>query len=285
MMKAKRYHLAFSVLLIAILACNAPGGQQLSPSDLAATITAQAQTLQAPTSPADTQAIAAASTPSGAEVSVTSATNCRTGPSTAYDLIFTMNPGQTVPVVGKNTQTNYWIINNPTGGTCWLWGQNAVVTGDTASLPEYPSPPPPPTSPPKATKTPKPTKTPTETSSGNPPKPILTFKPIFTLVLLLPTAPTNLAQNRSCSEYFQGLTPKWKEEVTLTWQASANQTGYKIYKNGSSISTIPATSTSYHITLNYDVGTGGPLYDNFGVEAYNSGGASQRPSIDVPRCP
>ncbi len=283
-MRAKRFIVACSILLLAALACNLPGSQSANQPDLAATITAQALTLQATGS---TPVTAATGTPSGAQASVTSATNCRTGPSAAYDLVLTVNPGQTYQVIGKNSSTNYWIVTNPAGGSCWLWGQNAQVTGDTASLPEYPAPPAPQANnPPKPTKTPKPnnpTATATKASGGGNIFPVLTFRP--KPILLLPSAPGNLTQNRSCSEYFQGITPMWAEAATLTWQASAGQTGYRIYKGGVAISTIPATATSYHITLNYQTGTGGALYDTFGVEAYNTAGASQRPSIDVPRCP
>ncbi len=271
-MRVKRVLIAFNILLIAMLACNLPGGQV---SSLAATITAQALTLQAPSStPASpgTPAAAFTDTPSVPEVSVTSVTNCRTGPSTAYDLVFTMNPGQIAQVVGKNTPTNYWIINNPIGGTCWLWGQYAVVSGNTSILPEYP---PPPTPTPKFTRTPKPTSTPKFT-------PTLTFTP----TLAPPNAPSGLSGTRDCTGYLDGITPKWSESVTVTWQDNAdNETGYRVYKNNTLLGAIPANSTEFHITLRYNQGTGGPLFDNFGVEAFNDAGSSARPSVDVARCP
>ena len=272
-MKAKRIHIAFSVLLIAILACNAPNGQQLSPSDLAATITAQALTLQVPSNTPAPLAVTFTGTPSAPEVRVTSNTNCRTGPSTAYDLVFTLNPGQTVPVVGKNTPTNYWIINNASGGTCWLWGQNVVVTGDTSILPEYP-PPPVPTA--KFTKTPKPTSEPKNTST-----------PKNTDTPPSPNAPSGLTiATRDCAGGYNGATPIWIETIKVTWQDNANnETGYHMYKDGSKLPDLPANSTEYNITLRYDQGTGGALYINFGVEAFNDAGASARPTVDATTCP
>ena len=279
-MRLRRIVLALNALLLAILACNMPGSSGATQTpDLAATITAQALLLQVAQNTATLPASATAG-PSSAELVVTSQTNCRSGPNSAFDLIFTANPGQKFQIVGKNTPNNYWIINNPAGGTCWMWGQNAAITGETASLPEYPAPP----APVKASKTPKPTKQPTATSTtstgGG------TFRPpIFTLIPILPSAPGNLAQSRSCAGGFDGLTPIWLEDVTLTWDPSAGEEGYHVYKNNSSIATLPATATSYHIQLRYDQGTGGALFDNFGVDAYNNNGASQRPSLDVPRCP
>jgi hypothetical protein len=197
-------------------------------------------------------------------VSVTIATNCRTGPGTVYDMLFAMNPGQTAQIVGKYTPGNYLIINNPNGGVCWLWGQYAVVSGDISGLPEYPVPP---TPTPKITLTPKPTLTPT---------------------LAPPAAPSGLsgAYDRTCGGDFKGLTPIWVEDVNLTWTDNANnETGYRMYKNGSALPDFPPNSTTFHITMRYDQGTGGPLFDNFGVEAFNAAGASARTAVDVPRCP
>jgi len=148
-MRSKRVLLAVNSLLVAILACNLPGGQgtptptPTAGADLAATITAQALTLLAPTAtaapPSETPTITPTGTPSVPQVSVSSATNCRTGPSTAFDWLYGLDPGKTAEVVGKNTPTGYWIIKYP-GGTCWLWGQYATVTGNTSGLTEYPVP-------------------------------------------------------------------------------------------------------------------------------------------------
>jgi hypothetical protein len=64
-MRNKRYLiLASSTLILAILACNLPGGQSSNQPDLAATITAQAQALQAMTqTPAPANTPQAANTP------------------------------------------------------------------------------------------------------------------------------------------------------------------------------------------------------------------------------
>ena len=152
-----RIVLLVMVLCLSILACNLSSGQG-GDQDLVATITAQAagsrpQTTQPP--PRPTPELAAA--PSGVQVTVSSDTNCRTGPTTDFDVVLTMHPGTTATVIGKYTPSNYWIINNAAGGSCWLWGQYAQVTGDTSLLPDYPAPVPPPAQP---TKEKKPTKTP-----------------------------------------------------------------------------------------------------------------------------
>ena len=79
-------------------------------------------------------------------VIVSTDTNCRSGPGKAYDVVGALSVGQTAKVVGQDEYGVNWIIYNPNvaGGTCWLYGQYATVTGDTKTLPVV-TPPPTPT--------------------------------------------------------------------------------------------------------------------------------------------
>lgn len=276
-MQTKRVLIGISLLLAAALACNLQGPSAVPSPDLAGTITSQAMTLSAPGGTPSPLAKA-----SGPEVSVSSVTNCRTGPSTAYDLVLVVNPGQAYEVVGKDTADNYWIIKDPLGGSCWLWGQYASVSGDTSSLPEVP-PPPVPTAKFTRTPKPKPTATNTQAATGG----ITIVPPI--VILLPPAAPTNFVATRnSCQGGIatDGFTPIWIEAVTLSWKDNAtNEGGYDIFKGGAKISNIPANSTQFNITMRYNQGTGGALYTTFGVAAYNMAGTSSEPTYDVPNCP
>ena len=148
-----------SILIFAVLilsACGASGNNtQVEPTsgpDLALTITAQADLLQAltqsalaPTStpqPTFTPAPVITETPSRVIVTVSADTNCRSGPGLDYDIVGALTIGQQADVVGKSSSTNYWIIKNPLGpGTCWLWGEHARVTGDPTFLQEVAVPP------------------------------------------------------------------------------------------------------------------------------------------------
>jgi hypothetical protein len=172
-MSGRKTTLVVSLLLVAALsACNLPSEQGTPTPDPILTVTALAQALATPTPPPvlDTPTPefsptpAFTPTPSVPTVTVSVDTNCRTGPSTQYDRIGGLLVGQSAEVVGKNTATNYWIIRTPGGsGTCWLWGQYATVSGNTANLPEYPVPP---TPTPKATDTPTATSTPSNTPTA-----------------------------------------------------------------------------------------------------------------------
>lgn len=171
------------VLILGLSACNLPSqapGTGTPGTEIAETATALALTFIAQSSqvaatdipsstpfPTDTSTIVPTSTSSIPMVTVSVNTNCRTGPGIIYDLIGGLLVGEQAVVVGKFSAGNYWIINNPdSSGTCWLWGQYATVTGNTAGLPEYAQPPTPTptfTLTPSITPTPSDTPTPTDT--------------------------------------------------------------------------------------------------------------------------
>ena len=246
--------------LLAVSACTpALSPAATSTPTLVATPSPTASPSPSPTATAVVPITGGIGTP---QVSVTSPTNCRTGPSIAYGLLFTAMPGTSYAIVGQYSGANYWIINDPQGTTCWLWGQFAVVTGNTAGLPFFAAP--------VLSVLPAPTQTPT-------PKPTATPMPI--------TAPSNLSQAHACSLGMTNSTPIWIETVTLTWNASTGQTGYNIFRNNVEISTVSANATSFYTVLRYNKTLGAPLFDNFAVEAFNDSAASIGVSIDVPRCP
>lgn len=84
-------------------------------------------------------------TPTIPMAAVNRGTNCRSGPGTEYDIIGELLVGQQAEVVGVFPDWDYWIIKNPGKvGDCWLWGEYATVTGETAGLPRF-TPPPTPT--------------------------------------------------------------------------------------------------------------------------------------------
>jgi hypothetical protein len=98
----------------------------------------QALTQEAPTSTPTSMATATPTPlPLPATLSVSATTNCYAGPSTNYGFVITVRPGTVVTVTGKDTPDNYWIIEVPgyPGSVCWLSGQYASVSGDTANLP------------------------------------------------------------------------------------------------------------------------------------------------------
>jgi len=176
-------------LLLGLTGCNLPSqapGTPTPETDIIATATSLALTVIAQSSqlaateipsstpfPTDTPTLALTSTSTVPTVRVSVDTNCRTGPGIVYDRVGGLLVGEEAVVVGKYSVTNYWIINNPdAAGTCWLWGEYATVTGNTAGLPEYTAPPTPtptytltPSITPTPSNTPTPSSTPTVTNT------------------------------------------------------------------------------------------------------------------------
>ncbi|MFN8382910.1 MAG: SH3 domain-containing protein [Anaerolineales bacterium] len=263
-MSKNRSLLLLSVLLIiSLTACNLPSGDSTEVPDLALTVTAQALLLQPAaftatpqftptTGPSSTPEFT--TTPTVPEVTVSTNTNCRTGPGTQYDLIGGLLVGQTAIVVGKNTSTNYWIINNPgKSGTCWLWGQYATVSGNTAGLTEYAIPP---------------TPTPTATST-----------PSATPTLAPPIAVENLTAAKACIPL---VLPTYNYTGTISWEdKSNNEKGFNIYLNGALFSAVGPNVTVYAIPpLPFVAGT--PM--KLGVEAFNDAGKSATKEV-IFTCP
>lgn len=104
-------------------------------------------------------------------VTVSVATNCRTGPGQNFASVYGMPVGQVAKVVAKNSYSGYWIIEIPgqNGQTCWLWGQYATINGDTAGLKDVVTPTSVATQKPTATKTPSASATATSTTAAGAP--------------------------------------------------------------------------------------------------------------------
>lgn len=262
----KKRNLFLSIfLVIALSACNLPngngdtGGNGDQPvDDLALTVTAQYlllnQTSATPeftttpeftATPQFTATPENTATPSVPQVSVTTNTNCRTGPGVVYDLLGGLNVQQVAEVVGKNSSTGYWIIKLPNTSTiCWLFPQHATVSGNTANLPEYPVPP-----------------TPTPS---------------------LPAAPKNFSVDKTCN--INGVTLKYDVILKFTWKDEANnEAGYRIYENGTEIVALAADVTQYthNTTIAIVPPPGSPLVYTYKIEAFNSAGKSNQKDVTV----
>ncbi len=158
----------FAILLI-VLACNLPLGNPPQAPDLQATVAAEvaiaqvAQTMVAGTlaaggsaqsveratdtlaappqttfTPTLTSTITLTPTPEGVFLTVSSDTYCRTGgPYSAFKAVTTVRNGVRVEVLGRNPEFDSYLVKNPNAPntTCWLWGQYATLTGNTAGIP------------------------------------------------------------------------------------------------------------------------------------------------------
>lgn len=82
--------------------------------------------------------------------------NCRYGPGQVYAVIGYLLQDQTAPIVGRNAETTWWVIERvDNSATCWIWDGVVTVSGDTSNVPVV-TPPPTPTSTPTQTPSPVP---------------------------------------------------------------------------------------------------------------------------------
>jgi len=158
-------------ILLAILACNLPAATpavvdvHAAWTSAALTVSAAMNATPSPVGvasplpslpPADTftplptlsptSALILTSTPSVPTIRVTVDTNCRVGPGKVYDRVGGLLVGETAEIFGKDPTGKYWYIRNPDdpNSFCWVWGEYAVLSGNTAFVPIF-TPPPTPT--------------------------------------------------------------------------------------------------------------------------------------------
>lgn len=184
MSKSHRAILTALIPLLVIIACVVPG---IAPPDTTSISTSAAQTViagltqyapsaalptafetpiftstpQPPTltpTQTSTATLSVTFTPLVPQISVSVPTNCRNGPGKVYELVGALLVGDVAQIYGRDPTGKYWYIPNPNkkGQFCWVWGEYATLSGNTAFLPIY-TPPPTPT----PTLTPTPTRTPT----------------------------------------------------------------------------------------------------------------------------
>jgi len=63
--------------------------------------------------------------------------NCRFGPGTSYAVIGALNIGRQAEIIGKNIDSTWWYVRNPSdpSTSCWLSAEFIQMVGDVESLP------------------------------------------------------------------------------------------------------------------------------------------------------
>lgn len=170
-----RFFTIFLIGSVLMGACNMPGSISASESGLEVTQTLQALSTEveatlaaaapsepvppaskeAPTETATLEATATTTltptvtpteTPAAPMAHVNTNTNCRSGPSTAFDQLYVAVAGEDLKIAATSTFSDYVLVENPrkAGNDCWLWTQYVDLSGDLSGLPVA-TPPPTPT--------------------------------------------------------------------------------------------------------------------------------------------
>ncbi len=131
------------MILLTLIAssCNLPLSAPTATPTLAFTDTPAAPTeTPLPTStplPTDTPLPTLTFTPSVPTITtLDKPVNCRLGPSTAWLPISALNVGQSSQIVGKNSDTSWWLIQDPLnpGRNCWVAASVTSASGNLAGL-------------------------------------------------------------------------------------------------------------------------------------------------------
>jgi uncharacterized protein YgiM (DUF1202 family) len=122
-------------------------------------------------------------TPSAPTITVRYDTvNVRSGPSTAYPVVGTLRLDDTCPILGRDRNFTWWLVQCGARTAGWVSNDVVFVNGSTANVPYVPVAPPPPT----------------PTPPAPPPTPIPTFTPP-------PPPPPSIPTNAWLASYFNNI--------------------------------------------------------------------------------
>jgi hypothetical protein len=242
-MKLHDFMMMFAGVLI--LFCSACGTAGETPKPL--TVNEAASTLVALTNQAATKSAhlrtpipsPPASTPTLSKplLYINADTQCRTGTGTNYQPVAALSRGITVELVGKDTQQSAWLIKPP-NATGTCW----VIAGDGSPSGDYESLP---------EVTPQPS----------------TQKP--------PGAPAFIGWPWYCT-YSNGVL--YKATVNLSWIDPAHDAnGFRVYRKGTQIADVPATTMSITDTVTVVIGTD----LTYSIAAYNDAGMSPQRTMTI----
>lgn len=256
----KKIITVFSLLVIALSACNLPAAQGpgITVEQQAATVVAQTLTaialenlipLASSTASATEQPLAASPTPSGEAptiqpnatptastgtptatiLTVDSNTNCREGPGLNYAIVLVLVPGTNYQMVARASDNKFWIVTQiGKPNSCWVPAEMSNAFGNVSLLP-------------------------------------VTTPAAPTSAVGSVQAPSGLKYQYDC--VYNGIPGNIR--VILNWSdRSNNETGFRVYRDDAMLVDLTANSTTYT-----DIFTGSTTVTySYRVSAYNGAG-------------
>jgi len=228
-----------------ILVCSACGTTSQAPEPL--TVNEAASTLVALTDQAAIQSpllstptiLPPTSTPTFSKplLYINDDTQCRTGTSNNFQAVTALSRGITVELIGKDTSQSAWLIHAPNNA-----GTCWVLAGDGSPSGDYES---------------LPEVTPQPSTQKLPGMPAFVGWPWF------------------CT-YSNGVI--YKATVNPSWIDPAHDAnGFRVYRQGTLIADVPATTTSVIDTINVVIGAN----LSYSIAAYNDAGVSPQRTITI----
>lgn len=207
-MKERRgFSLAITALVVAILACNAPGAGSppanpevsneptavVSPAVTFVVVVVDTATVQ----PTDTPVPVTPTPQISPAITLSKNSNCRAGPTTYYNIVDQIAAGDELPVIGRSEDNTWWQVINATNRECWIFNENATPNSDFSSLPIGEAPP-------------------------------------------LPGVPQSFfVVDQQC------LSAQKKFTLTLSWASGGGETAYRLYRDGNRVGEFKPTRLNY----------------------------------------
>jgi len=147
-----RFWIAVVTVLMGVSSCNLPASETTEVPPAIST-----PLLETPISSSPTPTPVPFETPVNLEVPTITSTstpsvflasprdqpvNCRFGPATSYAVIGALILGRQAEMIGRNTDSTWWYVRNPSdpSTSCWLSAEFVQTVGDVQSLPVVSSP-------------------------------------------------------------------------------------------------------------------------------------------------
>jgi len=125
-----------------IMACNVPFFAPAGGTTPTANLPTSTFTPSRPPTLTFTPAPTLSPTPSAPQLTPNSpVVNCRTGPDVAYPSLDTINSGQIAVIAGKDDNSTWWYVHDPSDPNqfCWVSASVATTSGDLNNLPVIPA--------------------------------------------------------------------------------------------------------------------------------------------------
>ena len=147
-----RFWIAVIAALIGLSSCNMPASETTGIPVSGITPTLDTPTSSIPTlTPAPLETLVDFVLPTATSTSTPSVflaspkdqpVNCRFGPATSYAVIGALVLGRQAEIIGRNTDSTWWYVRNPSdpSTSCWLSAEFVQTVGDVQSLPVASSP-------------------------------------------------------------------------------------------------------------------------------------------------
>jgi len=181
----------------------------------------------------------------------TSNANCRQGPDTAYEVVTSFYANDQVTLEGRNNNSSwYWALIPNSNSHCWVSGKTGTPQGPFDSLVVIPAPPLP------------------ATTVAPPPVVVATTPAPAPVAPLAPGKFSISTKSCTSSEYV----------VTLNWSNVNGELGYRIYRDGALIATLPENSTTYE--------DASPDYNShsYQVQSFNNTGSANSSAQNSEGC-